>query len=304
MEPNVGVVILHWNSPGDAIECLESILSSDYGPLTLFVVDNGSASTEGERLGEGLAQFPAVRGIFLPENRGFAGGQNEGLRQSIASGCDFTLLLNQDVRLERETISQLVDNALSRPDAGLLCPKLYLGTEGNRIDAAGTRVVRWLAQPYLRRRNRPDADDRRDPEPVPYADGAALLVSTRMVEEVGYLNEEYFMYFEDWDWAERARKKGFESLYVPRARARHLDRKGPWENDRVCFFHARNRLLFARKHLAAPVFWTVFLPHFLAVRMPRDACRLLMGGRHRELRGLCRGVLWHLAGATLQEPRV
>ena len=103
--PHVTVIIVNWQRAQDTIECVRSVQQSKHTDVRILVVDNGSQDNSVAQLRESL---PGVTLLSLPENLGFSGGYNAGIREALKHDADFLFLLNNDTVIEPDTISQLL----------------------------------------------------------------------------------------------------------------------------------------------------------------------------------------------------
>lgn len=216
--PSVAIIIVNWNRKEDTLACLESLSRITYPNARVIVVDNGSS--------DGSAQ--AVRGLFgramviaLPQNLRFAGGNNIGLREVLARGDDYALLLNNDTLVEPDFLDHLITAAESDPKIGLAGPKiLYCDRPGVIWFAGGVLKASWG---YVRHYGlrRPDNGRFDQPKKVSFLTGCCLLIRREVLETVGLLDEGYYLYSEDADYCLRARRAGFELYYEPQARIFH-----------------------------------------------------------------------------------
>lgn len=224
--PDLSVIIVNWNVRDLLRRCLESVFASPFGgSLEVLVVDNASADGSGEMV---RTEFPQVHLIANAENRGFPAANNQGL--ALARGR-YILLLNPDTEVVGDALQAMVAFADAHPDVGVVGPQL-LNPDGSvqssrrRFPTLATALWEstWL-QPYAPRRlleryyvlDRPD-DEIQD---VDWVTGAALMVRREAVEEVGPLDEGFFMYSEELDWCRRFREAGWRVVYLPTARIVH-----------------------------------------------------------------------------------
>ena len=237
------VVLVNWMGADDTIECLESVLSSDYPRFQVVVCDNASPDGSLEKLhgwakGRGvphrvLDRAAAEAGAWKEENRvvlvatganlGFAGGNNVALRGALArADFDHAWLLNNDTVVAPDALSRLVQRLTEQPDAGMCGSTLRDYHEPHDVQAyGGAAYSPWLAMP---RRIRPPHSDRREEveRDMAYVVGASLLVSRPFLEAVGLMNEEYFLFFEELDWALRARGR-FRLAWAPQSLVYHKE---------------------------------------------------------------------------------
>ena len=287
--PYVAIVILNWNGLADTTECLESLRGIAYPSYRTIVVDNGSSGDDVRVLRERFGD--SIRLIASPDNLGFAGGANLAIREALADGADYVLLLNNDVTVDRQFLDELVRAAEERPDAAALCPKIYFREQPTVICSTGGRVNPWAGAARQVGRGEEDRGQYEQVEVRDYADGAAMLMRRTALERVGHLDEEYFAYWEETDWCARAAEAGYRSYYVPSARVWHRTARSQAPDAEYYYLFRRNAFLFLRKrksllHLLSALALYLFVSGpFYLIRHPTAV---------RRLAGETRAVLWHL----------
>jgi GT2 family glycosyltransferase len=233
----------------DALPWIEQCLDSLAGVETV-VVDNGSSDGTVALVRE---RYPDVR-LVESENRGLGAGWNIGLRETTSA---YALLLNADAWLAPGALDRLVTFADTRPRAAVVGPRL-LNPDGTlQRSVRGYPTVWRLATEYLfLRKLAPgssvlnafygggfDHDEIRDVEVVM---GACMLVRRAAVEEVGYCDEDYFLFSEETDWCFRFREAGWEVVFFPGAECTHV--RGASHSGRLYRENLRGHLLFLTKH--------------------------------------------------------
>lgn len=270
----VWVVVVNYNTAGLLERCLQALRASSLDrPCTVMVVDNGSRDGSVELLRE---RFPEVLLLETGHNIGFARANNVALRRILALVPErirhehAVLLLNSDCFVEPDTIQRLVAVLDSDPGVAIVGPKLVL--PDGRLDLACRRSFptpgsafwkltglatlfprnRWLGRYNLTFLD-PDT-----PADIDAVSGACMLVRLSAIAEAGLLDEAYFMYGEDLDWAYRIKTRGWRVRYEPAARALHL-KGGSWgrRDPRVLWEFYRAMVLFYRRHYASRQPWPV-----------------------------------------------
>lgn len=268
----VHAIVVNFRTPDLTIGAVASLLAGGAGArdLVVRVVDNGSGDASVERI---RARFPELRLIASPRNLGFAGGNNLALREVLAETASldataardsFVLLLNSDVVVEPDALATALAFMDRHPEAGVVGPRVLL--PDGRLDLACRRGFPtparafWKLTGIAKRRPR---DPRFSGYNLTHLDedatvevdavmGAFMLVRLAAVRDAGILDDEFFMYGEDIDWAWRLRSHGWRVWYVPAARVRHL--KGASsrrQSERMIWEFYRAMWLFYRKHQAA-----------------------------------------------------
>ncbi len=247
--PLVDIVILNWNGCRDTLACLASLRRLTYSNFHTIVVDNGS--TDGSAC-EIRSAFPDVELIETGQNLGFAGGNNVGIRRALERQSDYALLLNNDTEVDPKLIDAFVAAARNNTDAGVFSGKIYYHSEPERIWYFGTK---W--NPNTTHFDHPghgvidDGIGFSGISDTDYASGCAFFFSTARAQDVGLLDEDFFLYFEETDWCYRARAKGYRSVVVPEAKLWHKvsASTGGVDSPLMIYFMTRNKLLWAKKHL-------------------------------------------------------
>jgi GT2 family glycosyltransferase len=212
--PLVSVIIVNWNGRHLLGECLDSLLVQRFRDFEIIVVDNGSQDGSVEYVRE---RYPSVRLVVLPENTGFAGGNNAGIR--IARG-NYVALLNNDTRTDPDWLASLAREAETSPAMGMWASKILSYDQPDIIDNVGLLIYRdGLARGKGRlERDRGQYDTKQE---ALFPSGCAALYRRSMLDEVGLFDEDFFAYADDVDLGLRARLAGWGCSYVPAAKVYH-----------------------------------------------------------------------------------
>jgi GT2 family glycosyltransferase len=246
--PRVSIIVVTLNDYEVSRECLLSLAALKYRNYEVVLVDNGSCDDSARRL---ALDFPEVRLLRSDTNLGFAGGNNLGMRDALARGADYLLLLNNDTIVDPEFLVQLITVAEADPRVGLLNPKIYFSDPPDRLWFAGGAYRRWWSFPKMVGVHCRDKGQYDQIHEIPFTTGCALLVRASLVREIGMLDEVFFLGFEDLDWTRRAAEAGFTAMYVPQARIWHRSSfltKRELGKPAKDFYAFRNCILMARKH--------------------------------------------------------
>ncbi len=215
---DVAVLVLNWNKRDVTLACLASLAAADLGGATVWVVDNGSVDGSIDAI---RARFPEVRTVPLAENRGYAGGNNAGMRAALDAGARAILLLNNDTEVARDFLPPLIDVLNGDARAAAVSSAIM------RLDSPSVLQQAWCDVHYgfgLARRvgvNALPGEGYDQPRRVDAAIGCSLLVAADALARIGLLDEAYFAYHEEIDWCVRARKAGYYLYYQPFSRVYH-----------------------------------------------------------------------------------
>jgi hypothetical protein len=246
------------------------------------------------------AAAPGAELIVVPENRGFTGGSNLGIRRGLAAGAEFVLLLNNDATLDPGCIAELVRVARARSGVAAVGAKVLSATDPSRLWLAWGRLTYRAALVEFVGRGDADGPRYANVREVDWVPGCAMLLTATALTQVGLLDERFFAYHEDVDWCTAARARGFRILFAPAARVVHhgegsLAPRGPANPAR--YLSARNTILFARKH-ARPHEW-LRLGVTIAASLPFELVRRWWRGEGRVVTLLVHGYLDGLLGRDL-----
>lgn len=242
-KPLIGIVIVNFNGAKFQNECIESILKSTYQDFRIIVVDNGSTD-------DSMSQLSAfddarIEPILVGENVGVAKGNNIGIERSLSDGCDASLILNNDTVLEPDMLEKLV-KALEKDAAA--CPMIYYWSNPEVFWFCGGA---FAAKKGLSLHVGNDVKDTGQPLPdhCEYAPTCCLLVKNSVIKEIGMMDEAYFLYFDDADFAMRLKLAGRPIAMVRDAKLYHKVSMstGGATSKTVTYYMNRNRFYFLDK---------------------------------------------------------
>lgn len=214
----LSVIIVNYNTKNLTLKCLDSIWKSDTEtPLETIVIDNNS--TDGSR--DALQGLRNIELINNNENLGFAKAVNQGIAKARGS---YYLLLNSDVVVKKGAIDTLISFVKGREDVGAIGPKL-LNIDGSAQSCvynfpSVTNAIKeyWLGRKGAYDKYLPKGDG---PSEVDAIVMTSLLITPQGFKKAGYLNEKYFMYFEDLDYCRKLHQENLKVIYFPDAEVIH-----------------------------------------------------------------------------------
>jgi len=223
---DLSIIIVNWNTGAFLLQCLESLYQGVGDTATeVWVVDNGSADGSGAAVRE---RFPEVILIENPMNLGFGRASNQAMRRSKGM---YMLLLNPDTRVTPGAIGRLLSFMETHPGAGVAGAQLLNadGTKQNSIanfpslatELLNKSLLRWLFPKKFPGKER----NYQEPMEVDSVIGACMMVRREAVNQVGWLDEDYFLFLEETDWCFRMKKVGWKIYHCPQAKVIHLQGK-------------------------------------------------------------------------------
>lgn len=210
----MSVIIPHWNGRHHLDDCLNALRRQTFADHEVILVDNGS--TDGSQAYV-HAEFPEVRLMELPENRGFTGACNAGYQ---ASRGEFICLLNNDTEADPAWLEVLVATFDRYPEVGIVATKMLLFDQRDHFHSAGD-YYSVDGIPGNRGVWQQDRGQFEREEPVFSACGGAAAYRRSMVEQIGFLDDAFFFSCEDVDLAWRAQLGGWDVIYAPQAIVYH-----------------------------------------------------------------------------------
>jgi len=307
-KPLVSIITVNYNQTHATCALLDSIRQQDYLNVEIFVVDNGSRENPEQVF---LEKYPEVQFIRSEQNVGFAGGNNLALKQTKG---DFLFFVNNDAELTEGCVQRLLTLFEKVPDLGiaspLICYSLLVDssslnnatttnnqqptTNNDLIQYAGmTRVNSFTGRNRTIGNREPDKGQFAEPRPTAYAHGAAMMIPRRVLEQVGPMDEDFFLYYEELDWCERIRRAGYSVWIEPRARVYHkesltMQKLGALKT----YYLNRNRVWFVRRHYGG---WrlAIFYVFLFGVTIPKNTLLFLLHGETENLKAFLSGIWWN-----------
>ena len=233
----MAIVVLNYNGKSCLQETLSSLDALEYSKKDIIVVDNAS---DDDSFVFAKQTFPHFQYLALPKNGGFAYGMNAGIRRALEREAEFVWLFNYDALAEEGSLTKLVESTKILGERSLLSPIILQNNavwfEGGRINYFRMRVEhlkRWSAS-------------QNKPFKTAFLTGCALFLPRIAIEEVGFLDEDFFLYYEDADYNTRALAKGFDLYVIPQATVFHSEES--IHNPNKTYHLVYSGLLFFFKH--------------------------------------------------------
>ncbi len=293
--PLVSIITVNYNQSRITAELLDSLRKVHYPQLEVIVVDNGSPNDSCDWLKE---KYPEINLIISKKNLGFAGGNNLGIKHAHG---EYIFLLNNDTEVEPDFIEPLLNVFKIYPDAGMVSPKIiFFHSPGkNLIQYAGGSGI----NPYTarggslgyREEDRGQYDYIRETQ---LCHGAAVMISKKAILNAGLMPECYFLYYEELDWGEEMKRKGFKIYYSGHSTVYHKESVSTGKNTPLkMYYMTRGRLMFIRRNM-----WglkkLLSLLFFFFLAFPKNIITLLMKREFKLLNAFVRAVFWHLYHAV------
>jgi len=254
---DLSIIIVNWNTKDFLDKCLDSIYSNEWKmTYETFVVDNNSSDGSIQMVKE---KYPDVITVENSVNRGFAHANNQVI--SICRG-KYIMFLNPDTILEPNSLNMLYDFINTHEDVGIIGPLMY--NESGVLRPVYKKfpslwyifqkltflefLFNFISESTVKNLSKlfpslyfVDTDSR--VRKVSHLTGACMLTRRETVDEIGYLDERYFMYFEDLDWCYRATIAGWKVIYYPRSKIVHFEGQSASQNTKKIVFESYESIL-------------------------------------------------------------
>jgi len=246
----VFILVLNYRRYQDTLHCLQALKKSDLPSGTsIIVLDNSEDDLSEKKI---KAKYPRLTYIHHPDNLGFAGGNNPGIKYALDQGATHVLIINPDVTVPRRFLRPLL-KSMKDNQFDIIAPAIkhqqknitFYGLEGTVDSHTGKAThlnLRRLSKKHLR--------------PAQFVTFACVLISATVFEDIGLLNQDYFMYLEDVDFCLRAGQRGFQIGLDPRVVVRHHTSASfshPLQKLKISFF---SQLTFISSWLKLP--WSLY----------------------------------------------
>lgn len=247
---DLSIVIVSWNTKEYLLPCLTSIFEKGQGlGSEVILVDNGSYDESGSEV---KRVFPSVHVIQNQENLGFSKAVNQGLQKACGK---YVLLLNPDTHVKDGAIERLVSFMDAHSDVGVAGAQL-LNSDGSKqnsianFPSLGTELLNKSLLRWLFPKKFPGKEkDYSEPVEVDSVVGACMVVRREAMEQVGVLDEDYFLFLEETDWCYRMKRAGWKIYHVPQAEVYHFQGKSAeTEKKKAKVEYYRSRYHFFKKN--------------------------------------------------------
>jgi GT2 family glycosyltransferase len=291
--PSVSIVSINYNGAQVTCEMLDSLKKITYPNFEVIIVDN--ASKEDPSII--FEKHPWIKFIRSDKNLGFAGGNNLGFKQATGK---YFLMLNNDTEVPEGFLEPLVQRMESDSKIGAASPKIIFHHTPGMLQFAGFEPI----NPFTVRGNaigfgKQDNGDFDQSMPTSRAHGAAMMVSRKVVEEIGLMADLYFLYYEEMDYCERIKNAGYSIWYEAESKIYHKESMATGKGSTLkTYYLTRNRILYQRRNVKGITLFVSLL--FLTfVSIPKNTLQYLLKGKTDMLKAFYKGVIWNLTNYNI-----
>lgn len=249
MNDKIYVILLNYNAANDTIECIKSIIENEKKvKYEIIVVDNLSTDDSVSK----LEKIENIIFIKNKENEGFAKGNNIGIDYAMKQGAEYILLLNNDTIIEKNAISILINSLNTHKGVGIMGSRIMYFENPKLINYCGGKI-NWLKGATIHENYKKEFVKENEQNNFRYTNfitGCCMLIKREVIEKIGYLPEEYFMYYEDTDYCIKAKENGYKLGLCTNSIIYHkVSVSSGGENSPFSIqWGNRNRLIFMNKY--------------------------------------------------------
>lgn len=287
--PLVSIITINFNNVDVTCELLLSIRELSYSNRETIVVDNASQEDPFQKIS---TLFPEVELVLSKENLGFAGGNNLGVKHSKG---EFLFFVNNDTELDPDCIQPLIQRFKDNHNIGIISPKIKYFDHRDIIQYAGfSKINPYTARNFGIGSMEVDRGQHDVPSYTHYAHGAAMMTKRAIADKVGLMTEDFFLYYEELDWCEKMKHKGYKIFYEPKSIVYHKESFTIGRNSTLkTYYITRNRILFIKRNFSKFHFG-IFLLFFVSISTPKSLFSFLKKGEYENIRPFFKAIVWNL----------
>ncbi|MDA3905842.1 MAG: glycosyltransferase family 2 protein [Bacteroidales bacterium] len=288
-KPLISIVSVQFGHCEITLEMIKSLKQISYSNIEIIIVDNASPEGNPNIVKE---KYPEIIYIKSKKNLGFAGGNNLGIR---AAKGKYILMLNNDTEVDTGFLEPLVEKMESNPKMGIVSPKIKFFHSPELLQYAGYEHINPITQRggAIGYEEKDIGQYEKDAEAAS-GHGAAMMISMKVIKEVGLMSEVFFLYYEELDWAHRIRNAGYKIYYVHNSLIYHKESvsTGGRISALRSYYMTRNRILYLRRNFFGfTYFLAVLYQMFIAI--PKNTISSAIKGGPKFIIAYSKGVLWH-----------
>ena len=285
------VAAINFNNSKITLKFLESLRKINKEDFQLFVTIVDNSTKEKIDIKENDFKDLNLKIIDPQKNTGFTGGNNLAIKYALSQNADYVLIINNDVVLDKDLVSELLKTIDSEENIGVAVPKIYFAKgfefHKGRYKEEDLGKVFWYGGGKIDWKNmiathrgvdEVDQGQFNKKEETEYATGCCMLIKKEVFEKVGLFDEKYFLYFEDADLSQRIKRAGYKIIYQPSATLWHENAGSTGGSGSLLqdYFMSRNRLMFGFK----------YAPFRTKLALFKESLKILLKGRPNQKKGV------------------
>ena len=250
MTKKLYIITINYNSSIHTIELIDNLSNSSFKNFEVVIVDNNSNIIEKEKLKVIKKQAHI---IYSENNLGFSGGNNLGIKYALDNNADYVMILNNDTIIDSKCLKNMMEYIVST-DCDAICPLILNYYNRDIINYAGGELVDYKGAIKIYGLGKKISDEYLKTKKVSFAHGCCILMKANLWKEIGFMNDKYFLYFEDTDLSSKIRKMKKNLIYFPQSIVYHKESISTHKfSDNYQYYFCRNRLLYIKENINFPI---------------------------------------------------
>lgn len=294
----VAIIIINYNHSEMTIDCVNSVLDSDFENFRILLIDNGSESHDFDKINRIYSDNLKISVYRIDKNCGYVGAVNFGLKNAQEMDPGYYLIMNNDTRLDVSAISELVKSAEKHEQRAIISGKVYHFDRPNVIQQTGMIFYdhKYIKGTYPGK-DEPDIGQYDQEAERDSLDDIFWLIPSTIFNDVGYYCNYFYLYAEQGDYAQRVRRKGYKLIYTPNARIWHKGSvttgDGKSTTLPICYWRGKGTFIFQYRNLKRKYFILLAINNFIRYVIKS----IVFKGENKryiraKLSGYFAGLLW------------
>jgi len=289
----LSIITINYNQAETTNALLRSLQNIEWENFEVIVVDNNSKEEDFRNIN---TEYNNVQIIRNSRNLGFAGGNNTGIK--VARG-QFILLLNNDTEVDEDFAEPMISLLQSDSTIGAVSPKIKYYDAPDIIQYAGfTEMNPFTTRMHAIGHKQFDFGEYDEIQETAFAHGCAMMLRRDVLEEVGMMPDEYFLYYEEHDWSSRIKKAGYSIYVQPLSVVYHKESMSVKKNSPLkTYYINRNRILYVKRNFSFS-YLIMALLYLTCVSIPKNIFTFLIRKKREHLTAYVDALQWHITHKT------
>lgn len=295
IQPSVAIILVNWNSYDFSVNCINSLKKCNYNNFKIILVDNGSNDFSIDKL---YSKFKDIHFIKNKTNLGFTGANNIGILHALEENFDYIMLLNNDTEVKENFLKNLVHRYENESSLGAIQPLIFQMNNQKKIWNAGGKFLRSIGLPLVVGKDQIPNKFVLNKKYTDWISGCCIMLKSKIISDVGLLDNSFFAYFEDVDWSLRIKLAGYPLGIETTSIIYHYESGSSKSNPKskegkldpmIHYYNSRNHIKLIKKH--KKYFGRIFPYIFQILKILIFSCYFIIRFRFIKLKKMLEGVI-------------